>query len=143
MVTHEEFEAANERGGELESRVPRALSARYDRHLRRIVIQLSSNLGILFSPRKTEGLEAATEAQLAEIEISPSGYGLYFPQVDADVYLPALLAGVFGSELWVANGMGARGGASRSAAKAMAARINGRKGGRPKQQSHGNATRAI
>ena len=139
MITHEEFEKANERAKELESRVPKAVSAKYDRHIRRIVVQLSSNLGIFFSPRDAEGLEHATPAQLDEIEISPSGYGIHFPKLDADLYLPALLEGVFGSERWVASRMGMRGGSSRSAAKTMAARTNGRKGGRPKRQESATA----
>ncbi len=139
MVTCEEFEGANERAKELGSRVPKAVSARYDRHIRRVVIQLSSNLGIFFSPRDAEGLEHATPAQLDEIEISPSGYGIHFPKLDADLYLPALLEGVFGSERWVASRMGMRGGSSRSAAKTMAARTNGRKGGRPKRHESASA----
>jgi hypothetical protein len=132
MVTHEEVAEANARARELESRVPRAVSAKYDRRLRRIVVQLSSNLGIFFSPRHAEGLEHATPDQLAEIEISPSGYGLHFPQLDADLYLPALLDGVFGSERWMASHLGMRGGRSRSVAKVTAARENGKKGGRPR-----------
>ncbi len=139
MVTREEFEKANEKAKELGSRVPKAVSAKYDRNIRRIVIQLSSNLGIFFSPRDAEGLEHATTAQLDEIEISPSGYGIHFPKLDADLYLPALLEGVFGSERWVASRMGMRGGSSRSAAKTMAARTNGRKGGRPKRQESASA----
>jgi hypothetical protein len=132
---HEEFRQANERAKELESRVPKAVSAKYDRRLRRIVVELGSNLGIFFSPRDAEGLEAATPEQLSEIEISPSGYGLHFPRLDADLYLPALLQGVFGSERWMASHMGRRGGKSRSAAKTMAARVNGKKGGRPRQKA--------
>lgn len=134
MVTHEEFTKANKSAKELESRVPRAISARYDRHTRRVVIQLNSNLGIFFSPRYAEGLQHATPEQLTEIKISPSGYGLHFPKLDADLYLPALLEGVFGSERWMASHMGMRGGQSRSAAKTMAARENGKKGGRPRQK---------
>lgn len=143
MVTHEELNRADERARELESRVPRALSARYDRHLRRVVIQLRSNLGIFFSPRETEGLETATPAQLAEIEISPSGYGLHFPQVDADVYLPALFEGVFGSELWAANHTGARAGISRGKAKVRAPRVDGLKSGRSKRQTHDGVNKTI
>ena len=140
MVTHEQFTEANERAKELQSRVPKAVSAKYDRRIRRIVVQLSSNLGIFFSPRNAEGLEHATPDQLAEIEISPSGYGLHFPQLDADLYLPALLEGVFGSERWMASRMGTRGGKSRSAAKTLAARVNGKKGGRPSQKEAFAAT---
>lgn len=132
MVTQDEFERANKNAIELASRVPKALSAKYDRHTRRVVVQLSSNLGIFFSPRDVEGLEHATPEQLNAIEVSPSGYGLHFPQLDADLYLPSLLEGVFGSERWMASRMGMLGGRSRSAAKKMAARENGKKGGRPR-----------
>lgn len=134
MVTREEFNKANERAAELESRVPKAVSAKYDRHNRRVVVQLSSTLGIFFSPREAEGLEHATPEQLNEIEISPSGYGLHFPKLDADLYLPSLLEGVFGSERWMASRMGMRGGRSTSEAKTVAARANGKKGGRPRQK---------
>ena len=44
-----------------------------------------------------EGLNHARPAELAEIEISPTGLGLHFPTLDADLYIPSLLAGVFGS----------------------------------------------
>ncbi len=76
----------------------------------------------------------ATPEQLTEIEISSSGYGLHFPKLDADLYLPSFLEGVFGSERWMASRMGRLGGSSRSAAKTMAARENGKKGGRPRRK---------
>ena len=103
MVTHEDFTRATERANELRSRMPRAVSARYDRHTRCVVVQLSSNLGIFFSPRDAEGLEHATVEELQDVEITPSGYGLHFPQLDADLYVPALLEGMFGSERWMAQ----------------------------------------
>jgi hypothetical protein len=140
MVTHEEFEKANEKAKDLESRAPKAVSAKYDRHIRRVVVQLNSNLGIFFSPRDAEGLEHATPEQLSKIEISPSGYGLHFPELDADIYLPSLLQGVFGSERWMASHMGMRGGRSKSEAKTSAARENGKKGGRPRQKEAAAAT---
>ncbi len=133
MVSRGEFEKAGERAKDLETRTPKAISVRYDRRSRRIVIELSSKLGVFFSPENAEGLEAATPEQLGEIEISPSGYGLHFPRLDADLYLPGLLAGVFGSESWTAARMGSRGGRVKSGAKTLAARANGRKGGRPRR----------
>jgi hypothetical protein len=70
---------------------------------------------------------------LERIEISPSGYGIHFPKVDADLYLPALLMGFLGSRNWMAARLGALGGKSRSSAKVAAAKRNGRRGGRPKK----------
>jgi hypothetical protein len=112
---------------------PRALSARYDRRRRRIIIRLSSGLEVAFSPRDAQGLEDATPAQLARIAISPSGFGIHFPGIDADLYLPGLLMGFLGSRNWMAGRLGALGGKSRSAAKVAAAKRNGRRGGRPRK----------
>ena len=117
--------------------VPRAIAADYDRETGRVVIRLSSNLEVSFSPRDAQGLEKATPSQLEEIEISPSGFGIHFPKLDADLYLPALLQGFLGSRKWMASRLGQAGGKSRSAAKQKASRANGRLGGRPRKVSRG------
>jgi len=88
-----------------------------------------------FKPGDVQGLEAATVADLSAIEISPSGFGLHFPAVDADVWLPGLLAGHFGSKNWMAARMGKAGGKVRSPAKTAACRANGAKGGRPRKHA--------
>ncbi len=111
-----------------------AVSARYNRRSGRVVINLNTGVQIAFPPRLAEGLANASPADLAEIEISPAGLGLHWPKLDADVYVPALLQGVFGSRRWMAAQLGATGGKARSRAKAAAARENGRKGGRPSRR---------
>lgn len=108
-----------------------ALAAHYDRRLDRVVVNLRSGFDLAFDPHRTQGLEKAAARNLNPIEISPSGFGLYFPKLDADIYLPALLEGAFGSKRWIASHLGARGGAAKSPAKAKAARANGSLGGRP------------
>jgi hypothetical protein len=113
--------------------VPRAVSVRYDRKTGLIVINLSSKLIISFSPRDVQGIESAQPAQLEEIEISPSGFGIHFPRLDADLYVPGLLEGFLGSKKWMASRLGQSGGQSRSRAKKAASRANGRLGGRPKK----------
>jgi hypothetical protein len=93
MVMRSDFEAAKRHAKDLQSSIPRAIAAHYDSKNRRIVIQLSSNLDVSFAPENAEGLENATAAQLHEIEISPSGFGIHFPRLDADLYVPAILEG--------------------------------------------------
>jgi len=100
-----------------------------------IMIQLSSNLDVSFSPENAQGLERAAASQLGKIEISPSGLGIYFPKLDADLYLPALLEGFFGSKKWMAARLGHAGGKSRSLAKKAASRANSRLGGRPRRKN--------
>ena len=126
---------ATEKAKELQLSQPRAVTARYNRRANRIVIQLNTRLEIAFSPQDAEGLEGAKPAELAPIEISPSGFGIYFPKLDADIYIPALLEGMLGSRSWMASRMGLAGGQSTSEAKANAARVNGQRGGRPKKKT--------
>lgn len=133
MALNDEFRAANERGRRIRRRTPLAAAARYDRGNGRIVVGLSSGIDISFPPASAEGLEHAKPSQLEHIEITPSGLGLYFPKLDADVYVPALLQGVFGSRKWMAARLGAAGGKRTSPAKQRASRANGRLGGRPKK----------
>ena len=137
MATTEAFEIAGRRAQERIATVPTALAVRYDHRTRRIVIRLSSKLEVAFSPRDAQGLEHATPSQLDKIEITPSGFGIHFPKLDADIYLPALLEGFLGSREWMARRLGAVGGHSRTAAKTSASRRNGRLGGRPRKVAAG------
>ncbi len=128
-----EIPAANERATARLAKTPTAIAARYDRRIGRLVIELSSGLSIQFRPRDAEGLEQAKPEQLREIEISPSGLGLHFPALDADIYLPGLLEGFLGSRRWMAAQLGKAGGSATSRAKTTAVRANGKLGGRPKK----------
>jgi len=103
MVSREAFTAATARGQELKAAGPIAVAARYDRRIGRIVLALSSGIEVALRPRDLEGLERAKPHELEPIEISPSGLGLHFPKLDADLYLPALLEGVFGSRRHMAE----------------------------------------
>jgi len=133
MPSRDDFELANQRARELQRCIPRAVAAHYDRKTGRIVIELSSKVIVAFSPRDVEGLENAKPSQLSAIEISPSGFGIHFPALDADLYVPGILEGILGSRKWMASRLGQVGGQSRSRAKKVASRINGRLGGRPRK----------
>lgn len=128
-----EFEAANRRGAATRAAFPAAVAVRYDRRIARVVIALSSGLEIAFSPRDVQGLEQARPSDLVDAEISPSGLGVHFPKIDADIYIPALLEGFLGSSRWMAAQNGRVGGRVASAAKRSAARENGKLGGRPRK----------
>lgn len=112
-----------------------AVSARYDARHGRVVVGLNTGVQITFPVELAQGLAGAARADLAEIQISPAGTGLHWPRLDADLYIPALLQGVFGSKNWMARQLGAAGGSVRSDAKKAAARANGAKGGRPRKHA--------
>jgi Protein of unknown function (DUF2442) len=138
-----EIGPATDRANRRRARQPHALAARYDSAQGRIVIDLSTGYAVAFAPERAQGLASARPADLADIEITPSGYGLHFPKLDADLWLPALLEGVFGSRAWTAAHMGARGGRAKSDAKATAARANGKLGGRPTRKPAATRSKTI
>lgn len=129
-----EYEAAVERARVRADTEPRALAARYDKRLRMVMVALNTGLTVAFRSADVQGLEAATVADLAAVELDADGFGLHFPTLDADIWLPGLLAGHFGSAAWTAARMGQAGGRSRSEAKTAASRVNGKLGGRPRKK---------
>jgi hypothetical protein len=133
MALSEEFKAANRRAQRRLKQLPAATAARFDRRSARIVVTIGPGMELIISPQQVESLEDATPNQLSTIEISPSGFGLHFPKIDADIYLPALLEGVLGSKKWMASRLGRLGGQQTSTAKKRAARANGKLGGRPRK----------
>ena len=99
-------------------------------------MDLSNGLELGVPVDLVQGLAGAKASDLADIEISPTGLGLHWPRLDADLYLPALIEGMFGTRRWMARVMGKAGGRSMSASKQAAARANGKLGGRPRKLAH-------
>ncbi|HEV2362796.1 MAG TPA: DUF2442 domain-containing protein [Caulobacteraceae bacterium] len=127
-----EILAARARGMRAAETEPRAKSARYDRASGRVLVDLSNGCAFAFPARRLQGLERASDADLARVEVLGAGAGLHWESLDADFSLAGLLMGAFGTRAWMRE-QARRGGAARSPAKAAAARVNGRKGGRPKR----------
>ena len=131
-----QFEAARQRGAE-RLRSPLAVAVRYDAGRGRVVITLSTGVELGLLPRDVEGLAGASAADLRVVEVDALGLGIHFPQLDADLYVPALLEGVLGSRSWMAARLGAAGGQARLPARTVAARENGQRGGRPRKVTAG------
>jgi len=110
-----------------------AVSAEYKagHDLDMLILKLSDGSRRLIPRENIEGLQDATRAQIAHIEIIGHGTGIQWPELDLDLYVSAMLQSVYGSKRWMAQ-LGRRGGMAKSPAKSQAARANGLKGGRPK-----------
>lgn len=128
-LSEAQIDAALERGRAARLTEPRAVSCRYDRAAGRVIVELVNGCVFAFPPKLAEGLDSATHEQLAQVEILGSGSGLHWEALDADLSVPGLLAGLFGTRAYMAQ----QGGRATSAAKAAAARSNGSKGGRPRK----------
>jgi hypothetical protein len=130
-ISSARIDAAIERGKRVLETEPRAASARYDRKLDRIVVDLTNGCTFAFPPRLAQGLEGASDDQLEQVQILGIGYGLHWQALDVDLSVPGLLAGLFGTRAYMAR----RAGQATSAAKAVASRANGAKGGRPRKHA--------
>lgn len=132
-LTDDDIALANKRAKHTAAHYPKATEVRYDRRIGRLVIELDSGLGVMVPLTSLEGLEHARPDDVQEAQISPSGLGVHFPKIDADLYIPGLLEGHFGTQRWMAARNGRAGGKATSESKAAAARANGKLGGRPKK----------
>lgn len=130
-LTDAEIDAALARGAAARLSEPRAAAARYDSGPGRVVVELANGCTFAFPPRLAQGLEDATEDQLAGVEVLGAGSGLRWEALDVDLSVPALLAGLFGTRAHMAR----LAGQATSPAKAAAARANGAKGGRPRRSA--------
>jgi hypothetical protein len=129
-----QLEAAQVRDQVEQACALRALFARYDTRKKLIVIDLVNGSSFSFPPHLVQGLTNASSAELADIEITPQGIGLHWPQLDADLTVEGLLAGLFGSRSWMRQ-HAAKAGSVKSTAKAQASKANGVKGGRPRKST--------
>lgn len=123
---------ARARGQVAQATQVRAVAARYDAVREKIVIALSNGAEFSLPTHLAQGLAGAPAEALSLIEMTPSGFGLHWPALDADLSVAGLLAGVFGNALWMRE-IASRGGKVRSPAKAAAAQRNGARGGRPRK----------
>ncbi|MEQ1617173.1 MAG: DUF2442 domain-containing protein [Terricaulis sp.] len=133
MITDKDIERANRRGQARKAKYPPAVAARYDKAAAKVVISLANGVDISFPPSAAQGLEGATPSKLREVEVTGAGAGIYFPKLDADLYVPGLIEGVMGTRKWMASRLGAAGGKVKSPDKAAASRRNGKLGGRPRK----------
>lgn len=129
-----QYAEAVEAGRAAEEAGPRAESARFNHDTGRVEVELRNGCLFAFPAEMGQGLRGASPEELAAVTVTPGGFGLHWEALDADLAVPALMAGVFGTEAWMRE-LGRAGGRRTSDAKAAAARENGRRGGRPRKDA--------
>ncbi len=124
------YQEATAKGEAERARAPIPTAARFDEASWRIVVDFSNGAAFMVPARSIQGLENATAAQLAEIELLGET-GLHWESLDVDFTIAGLMNGIFGTAKFMDAQR--RGGQSRSTAKIEASRANGAKGGRPRK----------
>lgn len=131
ILTDAAYEAATKRGEEERAQLPIPSSASFDRTSGRVIVEFTNEAAFVFPARRLQGLENATDDEIAEVEILGET-GLHWETLDVDFQISGLIAGIFGTARFMEEAR-RKGGMSKSLAKAAAARRNGAKGGRPRK----------
>ena len=98
----------------------------------RITLLFNNRATFSFLPESVEAIATLSKETVATVKLTPSGKGLRWEQPDIDVSIQGLLLGVFGSNVWMKE-IASKGGRAKSPQKAVAAKANGKKGGRPRK----------
>ena len=102
-LTDDEYEVTVERGKVVFETEPHARSVRFDRKTGMVIVDLYNDCTFTFPPRQLQGLEDASDEDLAQVEVNGLGYGLHWEALDADFTVRGLMAGRFGSETFMAK----------------------------------------
>ena len=129
-TTDTDIDAAFDRAKLLDHE-PLAKTVEHIHGLNLLIIGLTNHRRLVLPLEDLQGLGKATHQQLQNFELLGRGTGISFPDLDVDLYVPALIEGLYGNRRWMAH-LGSKGGSARSAAKRRASQTNGTKGGRPK-----------
>jgi hypothetical protein len=129
------FREATEAGERALLTEPRAVAARYDRDIGKLVVELHNGVVLQLPPDRLQGLAGASPDDLSQVQIEGAGFGLHWERLDADLSVVGLAQGIFGTRAWMSE-LARAAGSRTSVAKAVAARENGRLGGRPKKVTY-------
>jgi hypothetical protein len=125
------FVRASQAGRRAANSEPRAARVEYLARERALSIELTNGAAVTLPVRLIPSLKLAASRDIRAVEVLGRGGGLHWESLDLDLSVPNLLSSVFAGPAWLAE-LGRLGGRKSSAAKAAAARRNGRKGGRPR-----------
>jgi hypothetical protein len=131
ITTDAEIETALGRA-KLHDAEPVAQTVSYVQDLQLLIVGLSNGRRLVLPIEDIQGLGGASRKQIENYELVGRGTGISFPELDVDLYVPALLQGVLGNKHWMAK-LGKKGGAAKTPAKQRASQTNGAKGGRPRK----------
>ncbi|MGD0548500.1 MAG: DUF2442 domain-containing protein [Terracidiphilus sp.] len=137
VTTDAEIEAALE-NAKAHDGDPRAQTVEHIPALNLLIVELSNRRRLVLPIEDLQGLGNATHEQIQNYKLLGHGTGISFPELDVDLYVPALIEGVYGNRRWMAQ-LGKKGGKAKTEAKRMAAQANGAKGGRPARAAVANA----
>lgn len=131
-LTDQQYKEALERGRAALSE-PYAVEARFNSKTKLLAVTYSNKTVFVLDVRHNEILAPYADKDLANPYVTPGGDGILFDKADLEFSLPSIIACGIPSSL-ARKRMAMVMGSARSEKKAIAARANGSKGGRPKKE---------
>jgi hypothetical protein len=131
LTTDAEIDAALERA-KAHDKDPVAKTVEHVPSFNLLIVKLSNGRRLVIPTEDIQGLGTATHKQICNYELIGRGTGISFAKLEVNLYVPALIEGVYGNRRWMAQ-LGQKGGKATTEAKRKAAQANGAKGGRPKK----------
>ena len=133
-ITEEAIKKADAKGAKVANAQSAVITAEIEKVSDDNALRLLFRNGeaVIIPLRLISELEGAKERQLQNIEISPFRDSIGFPDIDAHIYVPGLLADIL-SPL-IRPELSRRAGRKSTARKAAAVRENGKKGGRHRKK---------
>jgi hypothetical protein len=135
-VTDRQLRAAEARGRKMLATEPRAAAAHYDRATGRVVVDLINGCTYAIPAHLVQDLHGASPDDLARVEVDGVGFNLHWPALDVDLYVPALVAGIFGTRTWMAQEQDRIAPRSATASESAAAPAGGTRDGRSRRIAH-------
>ena len=127
-----QIEAAIVRQTNKKATEPQACNVLYESTSRKIVIEFDNGCKFECPISLLQGVCDLSDNEIAQVKLTPAGWGLTWENAEIDLGVNELLQGIFGTKAWMKK-IAAKGGCSKSAKKQAASRINGTKGGRPRK----------
>lgn len=127
-----QIERARRAGDRTLRESPRVESLDFQEDDRLLVLNMRNGLSVRIPVDELQGLSGAPWADVMKAEIAENGLALHWDSLDAHFTIPGLVKGVYGTSEWMKE-IGRKGGHATSLKKRQAARVNGKRGGRPRK----------
>jgi nucleoid DNA-binding protein len=128
-----QIERAVRRGEASLREQPRAKAVDFLDQERMLVLELQDGTVVRIPVDELQVLTRAAPEDIKDVEIAEGGLALHWDRLDVHFTVPGIVKGLRGTAAWM-KAIGKKGGQAKSENKRQAARVNGRRGGRPRKE---------
>src|SRR2546429_5562233 len=129
---NKQYDRAVKAGVLAQASEPRAVAADYDEENDRLIVKLRNGVVFIVPCSLIQGLHGAEPEKIAAVRVMPRGAALHWDELDVQMSVPGLVAGVFGTR----KGMAKLGGQGGSMSKSQRSQLRENGGKRLRERTH-------